>query len=72
MTKTEILLQDKINKDDCKEKHDSLEKLIEVKIKSLERIIVEKLKSVTWFSWVHLGGYVSIIATLIAIFIKLK
>lgn len=72
MTKTEIALEKKVSKTDCKDKHESLEKMIDLKIQALEKLLIEKLKGVTWFNWVHLLGYISIIATLIGIFLKLK
>lgn len=72
MTKTEIILQDKVNKEDCETKHKDFKTYLDEKMDSLEKLFVEKLKGVAWFNWIHLIGYVSIITTLIAIFVKLK
>ncbi len=72
MTKTEIALQEKVSEKECKERHDKLEKFIEVKMEGLKELFIEKLKGMAWFNIVHLIGYVSIVITLIAIYMKTK
>ncbi len=72
MTKTEIALQKKVDKDECKEKHTDFEKYFDEKIDSLKTLIEEKLKGMSWFNLVHLLGYISIVLALIGILMKTK
>jgi hypothetical protein len=70
MTKTETLLMNKVDKEDCKVNHEAMKDLFNIKLEGLTSLILEKIKGVTWINIGQLIGIIGILVSLVALYLK--
>jgi len=70
MTRTEVLLQDKMNKLDCEKIHNNLGKYLDEKFDGFKELINEKLKFSTWIGLAQVAGLISILIGIIVLILK--
>lgn len=70
MTKTEAMMQEKVNKADCEKIHNVLSGYLNDKFDGFKELIYEKLKLSTWIGIGQIAGLFSILIAIVVLIFK--